>query len=391
MRSTPWLVSIVAVGFGMAAAHAQPPGPVGHWTLDDAASAHSAADASGHGNVGRCGASLAIGSGQSTPAHCPAFGAAGQIGNAADFKGGDLFVVANSIPGSFTVSAWLRTTQAGDGDVNRPAYAGTGIVWSDVAGAAADMIPMALESGHLVFGTADCGNDNYDTLASNARVNTGQWVFVAVTRDQTAGAKQIYIDGKLDGQHAKASTCRLDANKVIAVGGNPLDSRYYEGEMDDLRFDDRVLSASEIMALASPAGAPPAATAAAKPAPKAAAVASGIPAADLPKLGAPVYPGAVLDGDYGPNKYVSEPGHIDAHLITDDPFDKVCAFYKQHMPAKSAKPYSKSDVDAKFEIGNFGDANYLLVSIMPGSPADPSTGMPATGTQIDIVRYTSHK
>ena len=125
--------------------------------------------------------------------------------------------------------------------------------------------------------------------------------------------------------------------------------------------------------------------------PKASASAAAPAHLDAAKLGAPIYPGAVLDNDYGPNKYVSEPGHTDAHLITNDSFAKVYAFYKQHIPANWAKPRGTPQTGVTFEIGSFGDANYTGVTVMQGYPANPDTGQPASGTQIDIVRYVADK
>ena len=294
MKRTIGLISAVTMLAGIAATpvYAQTPaaGPVGHWTLDDASGSKSAADSSGHDNPAKCGPVMALGSGMSETVNCPDFGVPGKIGSAADFQNiANFLVVNNTVPDSFTISAWVRTTQAGDGDVTQPAYAGNAIIWSDISGAAADMIPMSLEAGHLAFGTGDCNSDKYDTLVSSMPINTGKWVFVAVTRDQATGEKQLYIDGKLDGQHADTGTCALDANKIITFGGNPLDDRYFEGQLDDIRFYDRVLSGDEIVAIMTPAAtsAKPAAAATAMPAAATTSVAPAHASAPSPMSGPP--------------------------------------------------------------------------------------------------------
>lgn len=116
---------------------------------------------------------------------------------------------------------------------------------------------------------------------------------------------------------------------------------------------------------------------------------AALSAADAAKLGAPAYPGSKLDDDYGPNAFVSKPGHMEVRLITDDSFAKVVAFYKQHLPANAAKPpIGDPTMDAVFEIGQ-ADGDDIRVSILAGSPADPQLGTPASGTQIDISHDTA--
>lgn len=137
------------------------------------------------------------------------------------------------------------------------------------------------------------------------------------------------------------------------------------------------LSALMVVGLAGLAAGPVAA------APAGSAGAAAEPQVDVAKLGAPVYPGAVLDDDYGPNKYKSKDGQTDAHFISKDAFAKVYAFYKAHMPAGSAKPYTDPMSGAKFEIGEMSDPNYIAVSLMVETDQD---GKP-DGTQIDIVHF----
>lgn len=237
--------------FGLPA-HAQTPtkGLVGHWTLNDADGSKSAVDSSGHDNPAKCGPVMSLGSGTTETVNCPTFGVPGKHGTAAYFPDIATFlVVNNTIANSFTIAAWLKTTEAGQGAAGGQAYEGTGVIWSDIAGPAADMIPMALLGGHISFGTGDCKSDAYDSLTSSVAVNTGKWVFVAVTRDAATGEKRIYIDGKLDGQHKNTGTCALNANKIVTFGGNPLDDRYFKGALDDIRFYNRALSADDIVTL----------------------------------------------------------------------------------------------------------------------------------------------
>src|SRR5262249_34974504 len=88
----------------------------------------------------------------------------------------------------------------------------------------------------------------YDTLHSVSAINTGSWVHAAVTRDATTGLKQIYINGAIEAS-STASTASLGADPFIVIGANPLDFRYFAGSLDDIRFYNSVLSASEIAGL----------------------------------------------------------------------------------------------------------------------------------------------
>jgi predicted acyltransferase (DUF342 family) len=222
-------------------------GSVGHWSLDDLAGSTSAEDLSGSGNNGLCGIVLNYDHQRSRLMRCPTFGVAGNVDTAANFNGSDEALrVNNTIPNSFTVIASFKTTYTG-GSPNYHAYSGRGIIWSDYPGGAADMIPMALNGGHLSFGTGENGTAWYNTLTSTLPINTGDWVCAAVTRDKATGTKEMYINGSLDASvDVVGGTGSLNFNPYIVIGSNPLDKRWFDGQIDDVHFYDSVLSAAEI-------------------------------------------------------------------------------------------------------------------------------------------------
>ena len=162
----------------------------------------------------------------------------------------DFLSVNNTIPNNFTVAAWIKTTDNGGGW--GPAYGGRGIIWSDIPGGANDMIPMSVTLGHLAFGTGENWCTGYDTLTSAVPVDTGTWIHVAVTRDTSNGQKQIYINGVLNAVNYSGGCGPLSANGIIAFGSNVGDYRYFFGQLQDVYFYDRVLSATEIHSLLSP-------------------------------------------------------------------------------------------------------------------------------------------
>ena len=225
---------------------------IGHWPLYDPAGTLGAVDVSGAGNNGFCNGNVNIGSGQNRFAGCPIFGVnvPGAVNTtAASFNGSNNFLaVQNTIGGTFSASAWINTTSFGPGNVGDNAYSGNGIIWSDIGGAANDMIPMALVNNRLAFGTGEQNGGSYNTIWSSAPVNTGQWVHVVVTRDVNSGAKQLFINGVLNAA-GTGSSGLLNANSIIGIGANALDNRYFNGLIEDVQFFNKVLTSSEVQTL----------------------------------------------------------------------------------------------------------------------------------------------
>ncbi len=170
----------------------------------------------------------------------------GKFGKALGFDGVNDYVrVSRNIQDDFTVQLWLKTSV--NSLTNTHAYHGNGIVWSDVAGAANDMIPMAYLNNKLAFGTGN-SSGTYHTLFSNSTLNTGNWIHLAVTRVKSTGEKKVYVNGVLENTQTSV-TVSLNANSIIDIGGNTLDSRYFNGIIDEVHFYNRALSASEILDL----------------------------------------------------------------------------------------------------------------------------------------------
>lgn len=178
---------------------------------------------------------------------------AGVSGAAVNFDGTNDYVGINNIVSSnFTIACWLNTTQVFQ-QVD-PTYNGTGIIWSDVGGAANDFI---------LGGTRSAGGTNRisfftgnpDTSVSGATpINTGNWVHVAVSRSAT-GQIKLYVNGTLDATGSGGTTVP-SANPRINIGGNTLDGRYFKGSIDDVRIYSRVLSEVEIGTLLPVSGPP---------------------------------------------------------------------------------------------------------------------------------------
>ncbi len=236
-----------------------PNGPVAHYDFDEGTVL--AADVSGNnnniinaGNFGGSGPSIspdtAAGSGS------------------VSFDGGSYLTASSNLlatlAGDFTVSLWLKTGQ-NFGSQYDPAWAGAGVITADSPNSGAkDLIPVALTGGQVAFNIGDGSFDS--TLNSSATVNDDAWHHVVVTRNQSTGERQIFIDGMLDSSDF-ATTVLLDSPVLLTIGAksdasdpNPSSPDYngsngYEGLLDDVQIYNRVLGSNEVAFLYSHPGA----------------------------------------------------------------------------------------------------------------------------------------
>ena len=103
---------------------------------------------------------------------------------------------SNTFIGSFSVSAWIKTTTVVGNDTdNLGDTSGQTVIYMN--NNSAGEIPLGITVSKAACFT---GNENYqpgDTLHSTHSVTTGNYVHVVVTRDQASGQKTIYIkDGR---------------------------------------------------------------------------------------------------------------------------------------------------------------------------------------------------
>jgi hypothetical protein len=205
--------------------------PIVYYSFDDLGAV--IVDESGHGFDG-------------TPHGGVDFEEAGYLGGCFAFNGTDGYVeLQRPVQDDFSLTAWIKTDTTGRPGMQ--AYEGSGLFWSDVAGVANDFVVAVLGTKLSFF------NGNPDlSVNSKADVVTGEWTHVAAVRDTTAAQISIYIDGKLDNTVAHSNSGPLDAQAVLAIGGNTLDVRYYTGLLDEVKIYDVPLTAAEVGVLAPP-------------------------------------------------------------------------------------------------------------------------------------------
>ncbi|MCG8696903.1 MAG: LamG domain-containing protein, partial [Bacteroidales bacterium] len=155
--------------------------------------------------------------------------------------GGDKVIIPRMIQDDFTIAFWVRTTDsAGDGQW----YRGAGLVDGEVGGVKDDFGIVLLDD-HFAFGV---GNPD-TTIASDTRINDGQWHHVAATRDESTGYMVVYVDGEKEGQRY-GPTGTKDSPSVLCIGALQTNINFFDGQIDDLRIYDIVVSASHISSLA---------------------------------------------------------------------------------------------------------------------------------------------
>ena len=196
---------------------------------------NNAADSSGNGNHG-------------VPSGGPGY-TIGHLGQAVALDGLNDVV---SVPGNlwaadFTTSFWVRTT----------AIAPTGVTWWQGLGLVDGEVCGTPVGGDFGIAMIDGGHVITDDYKTTSQINDGLFHSVIVTRAITGDSVKTYIDGRLESAH---QTIPMGFTGIpwIGVGNNPCDVSfgrlYFPGDIDELRFYDRVLSVEEIAELSETTG-----------------------------------------------------------------------------------------------------------------------------------------
>ncbi len=195
------------------------PNLIGWWTFD-ASSGKTAIDFSGYGNDGTLGGD--------------AQWVDGVIGGALKLNGGDYVtidgVVDDITNANITLSAWIKSTQAGEGNV----------IAANTTGS----------SHPLMFGIKGSGqpyvNDGSDSYFPPA-INDDQWHMITYVRSGSRG--YIYVDGVQQGRYTAAFDMDSIARWSIGMEWDSAPSDFYIGLVDDVRFYKVPLTAEQVKEL----------------------------------------------------------------------------------------------------------------------------------------------
>ena len=213
---------------------AEPAGAVGSYNFSEG-SGTTTGDASTSGNGGTLTGGVTWTAGRTG------------AGTALQFNGATGYVnlaqnAAQWLGGTATVAFWMRTTQTG----NNTAGQAPGILGVESAGNGNDIFWGWLDASGRIGIKAGYGV----AAKSTAAVNDGQWHHIALTRNATSGAVQVYVDGVLNGtaisETGTKSTAFRSIGRIEDTGGSPA---YFGGALDNLRIYNRVLTAQEIASL----------------------------------------------------------------------------------------------------------------------------------------------
>jgi alpha-glucuronidase len=178
----------------------------------------------------------------------------GKIGaQAAQFNGTSSNVSLPKSPtDDFTVAMWVKTTDTA-GSAGNNWWAGKALVDGEVSGGAADW-GTAIVNGKFVLGVGSTSGDT--TIASSVNINDGTWHHVLATRKSSDGSVTVYVDGVSRGTGTGPTGSRTATTSLRIGASRPGGSAFLNGTLDDVRVYGRILTATEITALAS--GAKPA-------------------------------------------------------------------------------------------------------------------------------------
>jgi hypothetical protein len=170
----------------------------------------------------------------------------GRRGTAMRFDGDDHVELPRLVQDSFTVAFFVRSDHRGPGrGEDTRWFTGAGLVDGEVPGIVADWGIAWHSEGRIVAGTGDPET----FVASGPGHHDGQWHHVAFCRDRPSGRIALYVDGGLVGD-ALGSKNLLDAPSKLTLGRLQPGGGGFRGDLDELRFYDRALSAAEVAALA---------------------------------------------------------------------------------------------------------------------------------------------
>ena len=175
------------------------------------------------------------------------FGVDGRAGTALRFDGGDDRVeMDRPVSDDFTIAFFFRTTDLGGGnDTDRRWFRGEGLVDGEVPGVVRDFGISLISNGFVSAGVG--APETF--LSSGPGYNDGEWHHVALTRSMSTGDVELFIDG-FSVDQARGNTERLTASKRISIGAMQPGGGAFSGDIDEVRFYDRVLDREEIESMA---------------------------------------------------------------------------------------------------------------------------------------------
>jgi len=170
----------------------------------------------------------------------------GRKGQALRFDGDDFCRIPRVVQDSFTVTFYVRSDQPGRGNArDKRWFTGTGLVDGEVPGIVDDWGVSWIADGVIAAGTGRPEK----FVASSSGYNDGEWHHVAFTRDRQSGKFALFVDGQPAGENT-GSKRSLTTPEDLVIGRPRPGGEGFRGDLDELTFYDRALTAAEVAALA---------------------------------------------------------------------------------------------------------------------------------------------
>ncbi|WP_193219850.1 LamG-like jellyroll fold domain-containing protein, partial [Desulfoluna spongiiphila] len=150
------------------------------------------------------------------------------------------------LSGTATLSVWVKLPDGytgGDG-TNTIGWNSPSIIGSEKHGGTDDIQWGWIDDdGQINMGVGDSTG-----AGSTTAVNDGEWHHVVMTRDHETGETKMYVDGILEDTRVTEPGIRdgMDLSGFGATFGSDGTHTYLEGQLDDIRVYDRVLTDEEI-------------------------------------------------------------------------------------------------------------------------------------------------
>ena len=152
--------------------------------------------------------------------------------------------LSNALSGSFTLTAWVNTTNSVNADFAN-AYFGSPILFDYSDGINQSVFSITGSKAAFTVGNPNGGSDTI--LHSTTSVNDGSYHFLAATRNQTSGLMNLYVDGNLEATGTSTNGPRIVTSTIYLAGGYFTN---YNGLLDDVRIYSGELSGNNIAILA---------------------------------------------------------------------------------------------------------------------------------------------
>jgi hypothetical protein len=176
----------------------------------------------------------------------------GYYGNCLNFDGVNDYVQSGrSVSYDMTLAAWIKTSSTAIGPQGNPTqwWDGECIIDADVGGFQNDF-GSSDNRGKFTFGTGRAGVGE-TSVQSTSLINDGNWHHVLATRKGNTGEMKVYVDGVLQATGSGysgylTSPTSIRIGQMLSSTGS---GTAFQGQIDDVRIYDRVLTADQIALL----------------------------------------------------------------------------------------------------------------------------------------------